>query len=239
MRCCSCKQSQFQPYPVRGIKTNLSLSEIKKSIENEPHATIYCYIVKSIKRNKDGTFQQMGCAPNWQGGLITLCTCKHFMRTFKTTEEWKGQWVAGFTSINFGFEKRGNGLVYLMKVEKAYKSHFDLWRALPPKIRTAKDACKSSFGDIYSSKKGLSIEDRHKYRPSIYNKPCSSHVHFKGWRNDINYKANNRPAALLVGDKTRSFLWDKPFIAANAQISRGQKKMCLSEFLKFIFKAKQ
>jgi hypothetical protein len=31
----------------------------------------------------DGQYSQTASAPNFQGGVITLCTCKHWMRTFK------------------------------------------------------------------------------------------------------------------------------------------------------------
>lgn len=50
---------------------------------------VYCYIINTIK-NRRGRFVQVGSAPNFQGDLITLCTCKAWMRTYKDVSSWKG-----------------------------------------------------------------------------------------------------------------------------------------------------
>ena len=139
MGCCKRVQHAYQPYPQIGLlakNINPTLKNLHQQIcTGSDH--IYCYIVKSVK-NKNSSLQQQGCGPNWQGGLITLCTCKHYMRTFLDLNSWKGTWIAGFTTADAG--NGSNTIVYLMRVEEAFNSHHDMWYALPNETRWAKDA---------------------------------------------------------------------------------------------------
>ena len=64
-------------------------------LRDEP---LYAYIVTSIKTTPDLLLQQTGSAPNFQGGRITLCTCKHKDRaTYHLSkyldDPWKNVWV--------------------------------------------------------------------------------------------------------------------------------------------------
>jgi hypothetical protein len=204
MSCDKGKQSDYQPLPVSGSlkkNSNLCLNRLKRAV-NQEDATVYCYVIKSVK-NDNGSFRQQGCGPNWQGGLITLCTCKHYMRTLKKAEDWNGKWIAGFTTINDGNSRkdgsnRRNALVYLMKVKVAFESHHDLWYALPAKTRMAKNAHKKGniLGDVFRPKGKL--KDSDKYAPSSYYSPCGSHVHAEKdrwhkdkspWYKDIDYSS--------------------------------------------------
>lgn len=243
MSCCKCKPSAgqgYQPFPDSGSLTknsNLCLNRLKKTVD-KGDATVYCYVIETVKNN-EGYFRQKSCGPNWQGGLITLCTCKHYMRTFKNSEDWKkGIWIAGFTSINDGSSEkdgrnRKNALVYLMKVKDAFESHHDLWYALSVKARMAKNAHKKGniHGDVFPPNGKL--KDNDKYAYSLYHGPCDLHKHAEknGWYKDLKYFYNNRYASLLVGDKNKSFLWDRPLIAAKEILHRGQKKMPLDKLL--------
>jgi hypothetical protein len=235
--CHKSKRKDFQPFPENGIlKRNSNLCKTKLNdlinqsglLKSNTSSCVYCYIIKSVK-NIDGSLQQKGCAPNWQGGIITLCTCKHFMRTFLETADWKGKWIAGFTSVNDGVDKK-NALVYLMQVKDAFESHFDLWDNLPANTRKVKSAHENVLGDVFEPQKTLAIMDRNSH--FTYCPPHGSHAHIKenSWHQDIEYRRNNRNAALLVGDTENSFLWDKPHVVANNQLSRGQKKMSLKDF---------
>jgi hypothetical protein len=110
--------------PLSG-RTNIKSSTLFKSIKNYQNETVYCYIVNTLAFNNDGHLVNSGSGPNTEGGRITLCTCKHWMRTFKTPEDWKGVWIAGFTGIGVG--NRGNQLYYLMRVGAAFTNHSELW----------------------------------------------------------------------------------------------------------------
>jgi hypothetical protein len=240
MSCYKRNQLDYQHFPVSGSlakNSNLCLKRLARAV-NKEKATVYCYIIKSVK-NDNGSFRQQGCGPNWQGGLITLCTCKHYMRTFKNSEDWKGKWIAGFTSINDGGSRkdgsnRRNALVYLMKVKGAFESHYDLWDKLPAKARMAKDANKKGniHGDVFRPKDKQENSD--KYAHSLYCGPCELHDHFDSeeWHKDVNYsKPKKRHPSLLVGDENNSFLWEKPRIGAKEMLHRAPKKMSLGELL--------
>jgi len=243
--CHKSKREDFQAFPQSGIlvhSSNLFLAELKNRInqsgllESKTSPFVYCYIIKSVK-NINGTLHQKGCGPNWQGGCITLCTCKHFMRTFHNSVDWQGVWIAGFTSINHGIGEgsgRKNALVSLMEVKKGYDSHYDLWDELSGKTKEAKVADKHIFGDVFRPSNNFIDGDQ--YKPSAYCNPCDSHAHKEttAWHKDIKYVGHNRYASLLVGDEKKSFLWNKPFITAKCSLSRGQKKIFLKEFFDFI-----
>jgi hypothetical protein len=227
-----------QPFPRTGRlaeNLNLSLDELLlKTGGNQ--ATVYSYIIASVT-NHEGNFVQKGSAPNFQGDLITLCNCKHRMRTFYDIPEWKDKWIAGFTGA-----KAGNGsnvLVYLMKVGIAFESYCDLWFSedLPEAAKQAKSANKNKFGDVFQPKSKLT-DKRDKFDFGHYVLPVGNHVHANpqnpdGWHKDINYEKGvcGRKAALLTGDEQYSFLWDKPKLFRSRQLHRGQTKDNLQSLL--------
>src|SRR5204862_7078715 len=99
----------------------------------------YSYVVRTVKWDHDtATFEQHGSAPNFQGDVLTLCTCKHQMRASQAVEDWPGVWLAGFTSRTIHEEK--HWLFCLAKIEYAYESHADLWGSMTPGSCSAKAA---------------------------------------------------------------------------------------------------
>lgn len=200
-----------QRWPVKGpLKENMNKSlEYIRELLSKEKTPLYAYVLTTVKVI-DGHLVQTGSAPNFQGGVITLCTCKHYMRTWRTPEEWKGIWIAGFTGNVLKDGK--NYLFYLMKVQEAFMSHRDLWRWLPPSAREAKNARFNECGDVFEPKK----DSAEPYNPLEYYPPCNEHVHAKRdlWHKDIDYinrKTKRRPA-LLAGNPHQSYLWSKPVI---------------------------
>jgi hypothetical protein len=220
-----------QPFPTTGrllSNMNLGFAELNTKICSE-QTKVYCYVVATIK-NQNGYFFQTGSAPNFQGDMVSLCTCKHFMRTFMDAEDWVEKWIAGFSGVAAG--NGDNALVYLMKVRYAFKSHMSLWFSdeIPEETKQAKLAQTSKFGDIYQPKYQMSDE----FAVQSYIHPVESHVHCKnnGWHNDINYEGcKGRKAALLIGDPEYSFLWNQPMIYYKGHLHRGQKKSDLQTLL--------
>ena len=220
-----------QPFPTTGrlmSNMNLGFAKLNTKISLE-QAEVYCYVVATIK-NQNGYFFQTGSAPNFQGDMVSLCTCKHFMRTFMDAEDWEGKWIAGFSGVAAG--NGDNALVYLMKVGYSFKSHMSLWFSdeIPEKTKQAKLAQISKFGDIYQPKDQVSDE----FAVQSYIHPVESHVHCNNnnWHNDINYEGcKGRKAALLIGDPEYSFLWNQPMIYYKGHLHRGQKKSDLHMFL--------
>jgi hypothetical protein len=231
---CGCDRKSklnYQQYPKTGRladNMNLDLKKLKERIIFG-QAEVYCYVIATIK-NSNGHFLQTGSAPNFQGDLISLCTCKHFMRTFMDTEDWEGKWIAGFSGVAAG--NGNNVLVYIMKVGHAFKSQQSLWFSdeISEEAKQAKIAQVSQFGDIYEPLNEISDP----FAILSYKNPVKNHVHAEnnGWHKDINYEGcKGRKAALLVGDKDYSFLWDEPLIYYKESLHRGQKKSDLQTLI--------
>ena len=230
---CDCKtKDDFQPFPASGIladQMNCDLDALQKKI-GPGDEIIYFYVIATVQL-KDGCFIQTGSGPNFQGERITLCTCKHRMRTFLSKEQWIGKWVAGFTGIHAG--NNDNALVYLMKISQAYASHAELWDAEEVSLATkrAKAADRSKFGDLFQpGDKPGSPFDYKSYLP-----PVNDHVHAPDnkWHKDIDYKSRSgQRASLLVGDPANSFLWDQPkYYLAGPNLHRGQRKSSIQMLL--------
>jgi len=98
---CEIAESEFQPFPRTGVmfdQMNCDLESLLEKVDSDGDL-VYSYIIATIKL-RDSRFVRTGSAPNFQGGRITLCTCKHFMRTFLDKDAWVGKWIAGFTGAD-------------------------------------------------------------------------------------------------------------------------------------------
>jgi hypothetical protein len=200
---------------------NLQLSELEDRIKNRndlPEAKAFSYVVKSVnvKWNQDDHFfEQHGSAPNYQGDILTICTCKFQMRSRLSVEEWVDNvWTAGFTSRTILEDK--HWLFFLSKVKTAHESHSDLWHFLDTETREKKAAHKHYLGDIFKplAPRPLNNDRFHTRR---YVKP-KDHVHRRpgdnGWKKDISYlhAITGKRAPLLVANPNLTFIWEKPMI---------------------------
>jgi len=197
---------------------------------------VYCYVLTTVK-SIEGRFGQTGSGPNFQGGLITLCTCKGMMRAGRPVDAWRGVWIAGMTGAEAGPAGRGH-LFYLMRVESAFESHLDLWTRLSeysPETAEAKAADKHRLGDVYRPRNPCG----NPFDPADYVSPCPTHVHRSGnaWHRDIDHIGYGRRPVMLVGDPHRSFLWSEPRVPAPFQLGRGSKVIKLDELLPCPWKA--
>src|SRR5262249_56622494 len=99
----------------------------------------YSYVVRTVEWNHETvTFEQHGSAPNFQGDVLTLCTCKHQMRASRAAEDWRGVWLAGFTSRTILDGQ--HWLFYLARIQSAHESHADPLSHLggrPPRAKAA------------------------------------------------------------------------------------------------------
>ena len=208
------KGSRYQAMPTKGMLARNINPPSKTLVERiSPYweSTVYAYVVDTVDYH-EGRLFQTGSGPNFQGGLITLCSCKHQMRTYLEPESWQGVWIAGFTGSPI---LRSNRLFFLMRVSEAFASHRELWLSenISDETKAAKAAHLDRFGDIYQPKN--LIGDAYNHRR--YLGPCKTHVHCEpgDWWKDIGYPIRHgRRAALLVGDPNYSFLFDRPMIAA-------------------------
>lgn len=219
-----------QPFPEDGLfvrNLNLSCSQLLRRL-GKGRGGAYSYIVKSVDLNRSSlSFEQHGSAPNFQGGVLTLCTCKHQMRASMDCSEWAGRWIVGLTS-RCRYEGR-HWLFYLTRVATAYESQAELWKSLPVTVKQAKSTQEHFLGDVFVPRGKVTGEKRfdpHRYLAP----PRHSHRRHKcdnGWHNDIKYKHSNRHGrqpALLVGDPRMTFLWDEPIIYLEGGHCRDYKK---------------
>jgi len=221
-----------QAFPRKGVlakNLDCSVSRLKRRIgKYKAQDAAYSYVVTSIVLDRENLlFEQHGSAPNFQGDRLTICTCKHQMRTNLDGSQWRNKWIAGFTSRTLYGGR--HWLFFLTRVADAHESHFDLWSNLPAVVRNSKSAESHFLGDVFAPRDNLVGEDRFRFRN--YFAP-SHHTHRKhkcdnGWHNDIQYKHSRRRGrhpALLVGDPKFTFIWTAPKVFNDEDHCRNFRK---------------
>ena len=193
-----------QAFPSAGPlaqRRDLALQQLEDDITDRA-GHVYVYVVDSARR-----FQQYGCSPNWQGGVITLCACKHHHRTFGKFAPGRRLWVAGITPS----EHHRRHLLYLMLVAHSLQSQVDVWNAVSPDARHEKSASNNRLGDLYEPE-DLCLSGNARFDVLNYHEPCEQHVHRNGdkWHFDIKHPGG-RPW-MLVGDPRFSYVWSKPHV---------------------------
>jgi hypothetical protein len=222
-----------QPFPASGPlagNLNLNRDDLVHRLRGL-RGTVYCYVLTTVK-DSGGKFMQVGTAPNFQGGLVTLCTCKGQMRAGRDIDAWRDVWIAGVTGAEAGPTCLGH-LFYLMRVERAFASHRDLWTWLAahvPEAAQAKAADRHPLGDVYRPRD----PGGDPYDPRAYVSPHRDHRHRAGgeWLKDVNYRSTyGRRPALLMGDPHSSFLWSEPRVPLPFHVGRGCKIFDLAALL--------
>ena len=215
--------TDFQPFPRTGPvadQINQSFSRLNTRIGSELlNRSVYSYIVTTAII-QGSEFWQAGSAPNFQGGRITLCTCKHKDRASpppkrsrgpSVDDPWRGIWVAGLCSST---QRRPRALFYMMLVGETCGHHAAAWELLhsPP----TKSAHRNPFGDIYEP---LMLSCRQPWRSSSYKAHLPGHAHDARERDyDIEGSFYGRHPHLLIGDPRHSYLWSKPTIALQPRV---------------------
>ncbi len=204
----------FPTHDVLSRNLDTPLAVLQQKISNElQQRAVFVYIVKTVKV-RNGKFAQTGCAPNFQGGYISLCTCKHQARASAPPKNcrgpdqsnpWKDVWVAGLCSPD---QVRPRALFYLMLVGQTFESHTACWNGLS--APSAKSAHRHPFGDIYEPLPGPGDAP---WSATSYMDHLPGHCHNPTDRiSDIEVSYYGRHPRLLVGDPKRSFLWSAPHV---------------------------
>jgi hypothetical protein len=203
MPCRSPRSQTGQPFPRSGPKTILVDAGLPASLSNEL-GRVFSYKLTSVA-TRDGLLVQEGCAPNYQGDRITLCTCMHSHRTWPSIDV--GTWIAGFTD-NYS----GNWLFYLMRVQHTATSFDAMWRSGYVPNVTTKSATTSIFGDVYEPVSVATMASP--YDPMFYRRPVCKHKHLPHdwWHKDIKFRhwQSRKRHKLLIGEPSKSFLWERP-----------------------------
>lgn len=204
---------------------------------------VIAYILTTVEWDSGlQCLKQTGSAPNFQGGRVSLCTCRPDIRTWQ--QNWQKVWIAGFAGkeatdqylqrhparLAISANSKLRILFYLMQVAFSKPSHSDLWNEQAYLIaRSAKDASVHKFGDLYKPKRAVTAWH---YCPESYVSPIPKHVHCPdAWRIDISGTHDRKHPALLVGDPRRSFIWTgtKPGYLSD-QVRRHKIFPTLSDF---------
>jgi hypothetical protein len=226
----SCKNRSANSPPAADTVpgTAWSLPELERKIPAKLlDRPAYIYVVTTAELLPNGAFNQTGSAPNFNGGRITLCTCKHKDRSSPPPQNcrgpnpqdpWQDVWVGGICSATV---LRPRALFYLMLIEKTYANHQIIWSALGgPK---AKSAYRNPIGDIYEP---LASAASNPWSQNSYQPRLSTHVHAKNARTHDIEQSFYRPARhprLFLGDKRRSHLWSSPTITLQPSADRDWK----------------
>ena len=204
---------------------------------------VYGYVIATIKPDGRGGFQQTGSAPNWQGDTLTLCTCKHEMRTSLTPEEWRrNKWIAGLCGWSQAFKKQ-QSLVILMRVGETFTSQAELVDTLlrtgRQQVVDAKDSRAHPLGDLMVPRTPGATPNP--FDPGAYFPPIRGHAHSSvdnpdQWHNDVNHRGRSgRQPAMLVGDSNFSFRWTRPMVRRSRP---GETRPCrlwrMADFLEDI-----
>ncbi|OQB73432.1 MAG: hypothetical protein BWX92_03353 [Deltaproteobacteria bacterium ADurb.Bin135] len=236
------------PLTENTIKIDWSLQKLRDYLNKTNSDQLYYYVVDTVKYSERPNRQiyNTGSAPNFQGGVITLCTCKHSMRAKGDFS--KDVWVAGISSLEVG-RKWGiadNILFYLGKVKHSFQSYrelIDYFNVFNPQILHFKNACLNKRGDVYIPRKDATDY----FDPNQYENPCLDHVHNKQntWYYDVKkyISANGHLTyqKYLLFDENFSFAWNKKAIRLDrgcnfsgnkkAAITSGCKHVILQEFI--------
>ena len=221
----------LQQKPIQTISPcflkNLSAKDLMQKLNQYQNDEIYFYVLTTLKWVNEEIIQQ-GCGPNLEGDLITLCTCKHYLRTFPDIRP--NTWIAGLTSLNLSKKIRFPSLLfYLTRISHVYDTHAELWNNLTKKQRGIKSASVNVLGDIYQPKSASINFDG--LNSKNYEAPIPKHVHEPFYSNDINpgYKKTTK---LIQGDFDLSFAWNKPKITWKGNpVGKGQRKLILRDFI--------
>ena len=247
MTCTACSTDPIaQPFPKSGpLRKNfdLTLSALSRRIgESSDGRAVYPYVVATV-HDDEGRFQQTGCSPNLQGGVITLCACKHHLRAYRRVRSEKGVWIAGVT--RGGLIKKGRHLFYLM-FARPFESHAELWQALGSRTRQAKSTAVHRLGDLYEPRTG-GLKGEGRFEVNRYRPPKVGHVHHKTtadrhWERDIDrsYGRGTRPV-LLRGDPKLSFIWTKPqiLLCENLKVPLPRNPMKSTSIKRFLQRLSQ
>jgi len=208
-------------------RKDLELSKIKELLKKES-GVVYSYVATTAKF-KEGDLIQTGCGLNFEGGLLTLCTCKRRMRTYPDVKA--GTWIAVFAS---GAGTQEHCLFALMRIGTTFDSHAQLWKELKVKERKAKSAHANQFGDVYEPKHGAIRNEfvRESYLPLHHDHPHKDKE--RSVAKDVGYqnRQTGEHSKLLLGHANHSYLWMKTSIAYKSQHPRTKKWSSLNEFLK-------
>lgn len=156
-----------QSNPKEDIRNIMKIDELLEGVD-----LIYVYPHHRIELN-DEELCQTRSGPNWEGEVLTIATCKHLLRTYKTL---KPNTVAlvGITNKLEG----NNYLLYAGVIEGMFDSNYKLGKFLKeyyPETYKKKLATTNPLGDIFEPDDSIAADP---YDVFDFEEPCEDHCRF-------------------------------------------------------------
>jgi hypothetical protein len=222
-------------------KMDPSLGQLIEELKPFNNDSLRYYVLTTVKVNEN-KLVQTGSAPNLEGGVITLCTCKHRMRTLDIKE---GDWIAGLTSRDKNIiqdETAWNCLFYLIRISKLFDNQKELQLKLKKEYSNAlriKDSLRNRLGDLFFLRE---MHNRDIYDAKNYYEPCRNHAHSSNnkWHEDIGLyksKKQERVHKLVLANEEYSYVWMLPKISlkmSNRNLCQGEPSTTIRDFLQTI-----
>jgi hypothetical protein len=130
------------------------VNQMTLDLQNAGDEELYLYTQHEIFC-ESAVIKQTRTTPNWEGGVVTFCNCKHLMRTY-TKETWRGIWIAGLCPRDCV----NNTFLFVGRIEHSFDGNYTLGQWLAknhPAARRAKLAHKNPRGDVYDPQYGYSV----------------------------------------------------------------------------------
>jgi hypothetical protein len=213
-----------------------SVQGLKEELATDADVTLYLYTQHEIFYEGD-VIKQTRSSPNWEGGMVTYATCKHFMRSWD--REWEGVWIAGLCPGHCN----SNCLLFAGKVKKVFTSNYALRRYVKinhKEVYNIKLAKNNPRGDLYTpTHTPLNPEEKHLHTEFLeppnhtrsleyYKKsPGSASEREDGkipkWWRDIEYDRNgNKPKSFILSP---CYLFSKPQVWSTYEPKRATLKL--------------
>ena len=142
-----------QPFPQDGPlvhNLNTPLPVLVTQLRGMRERTV-SYVVATVKYRRKPFCSAARSAPNFQGGVLTLCTCKHQMRASQFGLDGETPtWIAGFTGRTI--HEGRHWLFYLAKIQSVHEAPSDLWKSCRPLPKSEKSARRHFLGDLFKPK---------------------------------------------------------------------------------------
>lgn len=206
-------RKEYQEAPSPSIPRNSkNLEQILDGVK-----TIYVYPHHEILLDDDGIFRQTRSGPNWEGGIVTMTTCKHLLRTYSALQPESKKKGSGKVALcGITNKLRGdNFLLYVGVVDESFASNYELGSYLAEHHFDAyqkKLANKNRLGDIFEPIDDLDLVMEEHYDHKNFIDPVPDHCRREEndssgrpkWIKDIEYNARGkvRPQCVTLNPVT-------------------------------------
>ena len=223
---------EFQPYD-----DAMDWTELNPKLSLPDEGDVYVYPHHEIYEGETGEILQTRSGPNWQGGALTLTTCKQFMRSWRAPSDWVGVWFCGLIP---GVRK----VLYIAQVRDAFDSNYALG-AYVDQLDLGfeeKSAENCPCGDLYRPKSLLPGAQR--WQVESLHPPMPHHTRMREnypdgtpkWWKDIRYRGSGGryPATFLFSNVHLWSRWHEAPDGSSINTGRSGCRLTLQELRKEI-----